>query len=148
MVSNGSLSMPIVTYGQRRQAPPPSVQQKQSKQEMMMQDLAQRIKIEREVDRLAQAKDFDVASIATQAKTALKRHDYKKAGELVKKAKSLYQPPRTILQVIVDAGKARSAADARRIVEQSLVQVDGILVRRHDLVVEHDQAVTLRGEEL
>ena len=113
-----------------------------------MQDLAQRIKVERTIDKLLEAKDPDVVSFAKAAQEARKRNDYNEALRLVQKAEKLHRPDRSLLQVICDAGKAKSFGAARRLVEQNLIQVDGVLARRHDIMVAADQVVTMKGEQL
>jgi ribosomal protein S4 len=114
----------------------------------MMQDLAQRIKVERAIDELLQAKDLEVEGLAKAAQEARKRNDYNEAQRLVTKAREIYRPDRKLLQVLCDAGKAKSFGAARRLVEQNLVHVDGALARRHDITVAADQVVTLKGEQL
>jgi len=113
-----------------------------------MRDLNQRIKIERAVDDLLGSRDTEVSGIAKAAQTAMKRNDYHEAQRLLEKAEGLHKPDRTLLQVICDSGEAASKAAARRLVEQNIVKIDGLPVRRHDEIVGADQVVTLRGKSI
>jgi len=113
-----------------------------------MQDLTERVKLEREVDKLLEAKDWAVEGLAKQARDSLKRNAYDEALEFVKKARALHRPPQKLSQLLCDAGRAQSTSDARRLVEAGQVTVDGAKPRRHDDLVDLGQDVKLKGQSI
>ena len=64
----------------------------------------------------------------------------------MEKARALHRPPQKLSQLLCEAGKAQSTADARRLLEASQVTVDGLKPRRHDDLVDPGQVVRLKGQ--
>ncbi len=112
-------------------------------------DLAEKRKLEIEIDRMSRrAKDPAVEAACKEAQVALRRNDYDKAKSHLDRAREFYVEETPVVQVLVDAGKAKTAAEARRYIERGQVRVDGTILRQHGALVRADQSVVFRGAEL
>lgn len=111
-----------------------------------MQDLEQRVLLERKVDKLMAAKDLDVQGLAKRAREAMKRNDYTEAEVLASKATSLHRPPVKLAQLLCNAKVVSSFAEARRLVDQGVVLVDGVKPRSFSQEVFPGQQVAVKGK--
>lgn len=97
-----------------------------------MDDIAERRKLETRIDFLIRHKDPTVSSLALQAQTELKRREWKKAGDLVEKARDAIPKRQSLIDFLMSTKQWKTKAMAKRAIESGIVVVDGYAIRRAD----------------
>jgi tyrosyl-tRNA synthetase len=113
-------------------------------------DPLERTQLQTDITKLQEKarKDPAVSMVLQAAADALKARDWKKAKQKFEEARDAFSPDRKVVDLIVEAGKAVSKAEARRYVQRGAVKVDGVQLRRVDVAVKPGQKVTFRGDLL
>lgn len=93
-------------------------------------------------------KDPEITMLLQGVTDALKARDWEKAKQRFEEAKAAFTPERKVVDIIVDAGKAVSKAEARRYIQRGAVKVDGVQLRKVDATVSEGQQVTFRNAPL
>lgn len=113
-------------------------------------DPMDRVLLERQVDKLLDIKNRDVHSMALMAKDELKAKRWASATKLVRQAAEHWEgvKPMKVMELLVQHGKAKSFAEARRHIARGDVKVDDAILRHHDASVSPGQSVSFREEVL
>lgn len=93
-------------------------------------------------------KNIEVMGLLTAADDAFKVRDWTKAQKLFNEAKEAFSPPQPLVDIIVASKRAKSKAEARRIIATGVISIDGVKATLPTALVPKGAEVTFKGVAL